>query len=170
MLIILCQTEVVQSKQKINLSCTTKIGIESESSLYSPVSIFYFQQIGENDFNIILESRGQISEIEILERCIDNLKYQINNLIKDIPEKNEKKGTMAIGNYDHTIGNLIAYYCYQNKNVDMFSYNIPHPLQKLLHLNYNLNKGEIKDIIIEETKVIISDLDIIKSKLKILIK
>ena len=47
----------------------------------------------------------------------------------------------------------------------MFSYNLPHPLDRVIHFNYRLNKGELKDVFSKTTNKIIKDLDTIYSQL-----
>ena len=113
-----------------------------------------------------MESRGQINEKDILIRSVENLKKQLLELDNSISDKNEMVGTLKVGNQDHTLGNLIAYYALKDKNVDMFSYNLPHPLDRVIHFNYKLNKGEVKDVFSRTINTIIKDLDTILVQIK----
>lgn len=162
----------LQPKQKINLSCVTKLGKESQSAIFSPVSVFYFQENKpsdekeSNDFNVILESKGQITEKEILIRCVENLKLAVNELYDNIPDTLEKEGVIKVGELDHTIGNLVSYYCYKNKDVDMFSYNLPHPLRNQINFNFKLNNSKLKVVIEKAKKEIINDLNVFADNVK----
>tara|TARA_B100000768_G_C11279755_1_gene377879 strand:+ start:1417 stop:2406 length:990 start_codon:yes stop_codon:yes gene_type:complete len=152
----------LQPNQEINLSSVSKLGTEqNNTSEYSACSIFCYDMTDENNYNLFLESRGQLTEKKILLRSIDILKKQLLDLDESITDKNEMVGTIKVGDQDHTLGNLVSYYSLQDKNVDMFSYNLPHPLERVVNFNYKLNKGELKDVFSKSTKKIISDLDTI---------
>tara|TARA_B110000908_G_C10261773_1_gene459850 strand:- start:212 stop:1198 length:987 start_codon:yes stop_codon:yes gene_type:complete len=157
----------LQPNQEIKLSSVSTLGTELKmSAKYSACSIFSYEMIDENNYNIFVESRGQIDEKEILVRSIENLKKDILDLNESIPDKNEMVGTLKIGDYDHTIGNIIAYYALQDNNVDMFSYNVPHPLDRVINFNYRLNKGEVNDVFSRTVNKIIKDLDTIMLQIK----
>ena len=152
----------LQPNQEINLSSVSNLGTEqNNTSEYSACSIFCYDMKEENNYNLFLESRGQLTEKEILLRSIDILKKQLLDLNDSITDKNEMTGTIKIGDQDHTLGNLVSYYSLQDNNVDMFSYNLPHPLNRIVNFNYRLKKGELKDVFNKSTKKIISDLDTI---------
>lgn len=152
----------LQAKQQIKLSSISELGTELiNTAEFSACSIFSYEMISDNSFKVFVESRGQINEKEILIRSIENLKKQLLELDNSISDKNEMVGTLKVGNQDHTLGNLIAYYALKDKNVDMFSYNLPHPLDRVIHFNYKLNKGEVKDVFSRTINTIIKDLDTI---------
>tara|TARA_B110000879_G_scaffold128047_1_gene168654 strand:+ start:271 stop:1254 length:984 start_codon:yes stop_codon:yes gene_type:complete len=152
----------LQTKQQLKFSSVSELGNElNNSSKFSPCSIFSYEMIEDTIFNVFIESRGQINEKEILIRSIENIKKQLLDLNNSITDKNEMIGTLKIGDQDHTLGNLVAYYALKDKSIDMFSYNVPHPLARIIHFNYRLNKGEIKDVFSRTTNIIIKDLDTI---------
>jgi len=156
----------LQPNQEINLSSVSKLGTEQKNtSEFSACSIFCYEKKDDKNYNVFVESRGQITEKEIMLRSIDILKKHLLDLNESIPDKNEMNGTLKVGEQDHTLGNLISYYALQDKNVDMFSYNLPHPLDRVIHFNYRLNKGQLKDIFSKTTNKIIKDLDTIYGQL-----
>jgi DNA-directed RNA polymerase subunit L len=157
---------ILQPKQTITLSCKLKLGIESMSAIYSPVSIFSYKENKENDYNLFIESRGQISEKDILLRTIMNLKKELEKLNNIIPDVNIKKGSLMIQDIDHTIGNIVAYYCFHHKDVEMFSYNMPHILNKVVKFNYSIKNNSVKNIINSSINNINKDLDILLKKVK----
>lgn len=156
----------LQPNQEIKFNCVSKLGKELESGEFSPVSIFSYDMKTENDYDVFIESRGQIDEKEILLRSIEILTKQLNDFIKTIPNENDMIGKFKIGDMDHTIGNVLTYYALKHKNVDMFSYNLPHPLDRTIHINYKINKGEIKDVIKDSIKLITIDLETIKKQIE----
>ena len=152
----------LQANQQIKLSSVSELGSELKNTAeFSACSIFSYEMLNDTNFNVFVESRGQINEKDIIVRSIENLKKQLLELNNSISDKNEMVGTLKVGEQDHTLGNLIAYYALKDKSVDMFSYNLPHPLDRVIHFNYRLNKGEVKDVFSRTTNTIIKDLDTI---------
>ena len=86
----------LQPKQKIKLSAITRLGIESESSIFSPVSVFGFKQNDENDYNIYLESRGQLDEKTILHYVYLNLVNMLDKFIILIPSNTSINGKIIL--------------------------------------------------------------------------
>jgi DNA-directed RNA polymerase subunit L len=137
----------LQPKQIINFSVVTSVGIEEENSIYSPVSICVYDQKSENEFNFILESRGQLNEVKIINIATLNLIKKLENILVQIPDNNEDSGQIQINNEDHTLGNLITHGLQQHKNIKFAGYNMTHPLEKRVIINYTLKSGKIKETI-----------------------
>ena len=137
----------LQPKQSINFSVVTSVGIEKISSIFSPVSICCYSEKAPDDYNFILESRGQLEEKQILHIAIINLKKKLENIIKQISNNNEPLGELIIINEDHTVGNLLTHYLQSDKQVLFAGYNMPHPLEKRVIINYKLKSGNIKEIL-----------------------
>jgi len=139
----------LQPNQKINFSVLTSIGVEKDSAIFSAVSICVYDQKSENDYKFILESRGQIDEKRILKVAHLNLVKKLNNILKQIPENNEKEGEIQINKEDHTIGNLLSSGLQNNKHVQFAGYNMPHPLETRVIISYKLKSGKFKEILKE---------------------
>jgi DNA-directed RNA polymerase subunit L len=134
----------LQAGQEISFSTITNINIEKNDPLYSPCSVCFFKQNSENDYDFIIESRGQITEKRILYVAIQNIIKNIDNILKQI-EKNtyEDEGTIIINNENHTIGNLITRGLQQHSNIEFAGYKMPHPLSNIIHIHYKTNKINI---------------------------
>jgi DNA-directed RNA polymerase alpha subunit len=139
----------LQPNQKINFSVVTTIGIEKESAIFSPVSICVYDQLKEDSFRFILESRGQIPEKRILHVAYLNIVNKLNSILTQIPDNDKDEGEIQINNEDHTIGNLISHGLQNHKKVQFSGYFMPHPLEKRVIINYKLKSGKIKEIIKE---------------------
>lgn len=149
----------LQPGQEIAFSAITKIGIEEEDTMFTPVCICVYKQINENEFNFILESRGQITEKRIIQVAIINIKRKIKNFIKllndnkaTIELENKQSGIIIVNNEDHTLGNLISRGMQQHKLISFAGYNLPHPLVKKVKFHYKLKKDDeinsvIKDVV-----------------------
>jgi DNA-directed RNA polymerase subunit L len=137
----------LQPNQEINFSAISSIGVEKESSIFSPCSICVYEQKDDNTFRFILESRGQITEKKIFKVGFLNIEQKLTNLLKQIPENNEMSGEIQINNEDHTIGNLISKGLQEHKNVDFAGYYQPHPLEKRVMISYKLASGTFKKIV-----------------------
>lgn len=136
----------LQPGQKIKLSAITSLGIEKTSAIFSPVSIFTYKMINDNNYNIILESRGQLNEKKILDIVSQNLIKQLKYFYQLIPSDDDLIGKMELHDGDHTLGNLISLGLQSHKNVEFASYNIPHPLDSKIIFHYKLKSGKIKDM------------------------
>ena len=136
----------LQPKQKIKLSAITSLGTEYKSAIFSPVSIFTYKMNDDNDYDIILESRGQLDEVKILDIISKNLVKQLNYFYTLIPDEDDLVGKMVLNNGDHTLGNLISLGLQSHKNVEFASYNMPHPLDSTIIFHYKLKSGKIKNI------------------------
>ena len=140
----------LQAKQKIKISAITCLGIESESSIFSAVSVFGFKQIDENSYDVFLESRGQLDEKTILNYINLNIFNILDKFINLIPDDNSINGKIILDNADHTIGTLLAYGLQNHKKVKFAGYNMPHLLNNLIQFHYELyEENNIKDILID---------------------
>ena len=151
----------LQPNQEIAFSAITKIGTEQEDAMFSAVCVNYYNQISENEFMLVIESRGQITEKRIVQVALINIERRIKNFLKLIlddkklnehvkSEKDENtNGVIIVNNEDHTLGNLIARGLQTHAKVEFAGYNLPHPLAKKVHFHYKLKNGNIKQILEE---------------------
>ena len=142
----------LQGGQSIKLTAISDIGIEKNDALYSPASVLYYIMNNENDYNFIVESRGQLDEYTIIKygisniiRILENLKNDINNL-EDIKKL---KGEMELENYDHTVGNILSQGLRSHKDVSFGGYAMPHLLDDKIILNFELKKNNIKSVLLD---------------------
>jgi len=137
----------LQPDQKIKLSAITGLGIEEESSIFSPVSIFTFREKENNNYDLILESRGQINEKKILDIIYHNIINQLDKFYESIPSTKELEGTMSLENADHTLGNIISNGLQSHTSVEFGGYNMPHPLGNNILFHYKLKSSNIEKIL-----------------------
>lgn len=134
----------LQPYQEISFSTITNINIEKNDPLYSSCSVCFFKQNSENDYDFIIESRGQITEKRILYVAIQIIIKNMNNILKELEKYTyENEGTIIINNENHTMGNLITRGLQQHSNVEFAGYNMPHPLSNIINIHYKINKINI---------------------------
>jgi len=163
----------LQPNQEISFSAVSELGVESISSIYSAVSVVYYKEINNNEFDFCLESRGQINEKRILNVALLNIQKKLNNFLKTINDylkknniNNDYEGDyIIINNEDHTLGNLISRGMQQHKNIAFAGYNMPHPLDNKIFIHYKLNKGNILDVISDVVKYYLDLFDDINNKI-----
>lgn len=145
----------LQPGQEIAFSAITKIGTEEQDVMFTPICICIYKQINDNEFDFVIESRGQISEKRIVHVALINIERKLRNFIKLLGDNKEtvepddtQSGIIIVNNEDHTLGNLISRGMQQHKSVSFAGYNLPHPLGKKVNFHYKLEKdGEIKSVI-----------------------
>jgi DNA-directed RNA polymerase subunit L len=135
----------LQSEQSISFSAISTLGTETDSSIYSAVSVCFFKENNDNDFDLILESRGQLTEDRIIEVAILNLISVIENISGMIPEDQiGHSGEIIINGENNTIGNLFSHCMQNHKSVKFAGYNIPHLLANKVVIHYELINDTIK--------------------------
>ena len=133
--------------KSINMSAVSNLGTERKQAKYSPVSVATYTENNADDFNFILESKGQIDEKRILNVAILNINKMLENFIKLVPDNKGMEGKIVIPEGDHTIGNLLADGLQRHKAVDFAGYNMPHPLGNEVVVQYKLNSGNLKKVL-----------------------
>lgn len=134
-------------KKEIILTAVSKLGIEEKSSIYSPVSVCYYKEKTDNDYQFVLESRGQINEKRIILVALLNLKKQLDDFLNLIPENKNMEGKLVLQDNDHTLGTIIANGMRKHSAVSFAGYNMPHPLDKIVEIHYKLNSGSLKKVL-----------------------
>ena len=137
----------LQPKQSINMSAVSSLGTEEINPIFSPVSICSFKENKDNNYTLILESLGQITEKRIIIVALINLIQIIDNLIKIIPDNKGMKGKIEIPDADHTIGNILSDGMSLHSAVAFSGYNMPHPLDKKIIVHYKLKSGNLKKVL-----------------------
>ena len=155
--------------QEIRGDCKSSVGIGLHSGIYQAVQICCYEEINLNEYILKFESRGQLSEKDLLKRAC----LIIENKIQVLKDKfsaniiNGNKLELTIKNEDHTLGNLITYYLQDNKSVTYAGYKMDHPLKREidLHLESNGSK-KIKTIILDTFDIIIDTFKKIRTLIK----
>jgi DNA-directed RNA polymerase subunit L len=140
----------LQPKQTITFSVITSVGTEQQNSIYSVVSGCFYNEINDNEYNLIIESRGGINEKRIIHVGLINIIDKLKNVIKKIPDKiddKKQKGEIILNNEDSTLGNLLSHGLQKHKDVKFAGFNIPHPLEQKVKIHYELNSNKIIDVL-----------------------
>ena len=148
----------LKKREEIVLSFKVDKGVGLNNSRYS-VAHVYYEQLGDNNFLLTIEPRGQLSIKEILFRAFEIIKYKLN-LINDkfIKEGiNESSGIIVLKNEDHTLGNLLTYRLQENSDISFAGYELEHLLIKDVRIRYSVKgKKSINDILKSEIKYLIN--------------
>ena len=131
----------------IIMSAVTNLGIEKNNAKYSPVSVVFYKQKKDNDFDFIIESKGQLNEKKIISIAILNINNILDEFMKLVPDNKGMEGKLVIPDEDHTLGNLLADGLQRHKAVQFAGYNMPHPLGNVVEVHYKLNSGNLKKVL-----------------------
>jgi DNA-directed RNA polymerase subunit L len=140
----------LQPEQSITFSAITSLGIEKMSAIFSAVSVCFYIEKNPNEYNFIIESKGQIDEKRIIEVAIINIINKLENIAKNAlssVDDSKTEGEIVLINEDNTMGNLLTHGLQNHKAVKFAGYNIPHLLVDKAIIHYELkSKGKINDI------------------------
>lgn len=132
----------LKNGQEIVISAITNINTEEYGTKYSAVSICIFNKISDEEYILIIESRGQLKEKEILHRALINIIRRLTKIELEINKlqliNNEEENIIILEGEDHTMGNLLSNEIQNNKNIKYAAYHIPHPMEKILQIQYTL--------------------------------
>lgn len=138
--------------EKIEFEATSSIDTEINKSNHSALKIMTFKMVNINKYIIDMESRGQISEKEILIIACKNIIHQLNQIYNELNDKMDNEGIIEMYNQDHTMGNLIMEGLLKHENIQYATYRMPHPLERKIILQYKVIKGEFKKIFKDMTE------------------
>ena len=136
----------LQPNQKIKLSVQANPGTNDINAIYSATSACYFNQNSETDYDLIIESRGQITEKRIIEIGLKLIIKKLDKFLQNLPKSKGMEGILKIENEDHLLGNLLTYQMQQMNSVRFCAYTTPHPLNKEINIDYKLTAGNINTI------------------------
>lgn len=156
----------LQPKDVIKFSAKAELGTEEISGIFSATSICFFKENNNNDYDLIVESRGQITEKRIIKIALKLLNKKLHKFNKNLPKNKGMEGTIVTENEDHTLGNIISYGMQIHPAVQFCGYNTPHPLKKEIHFHYKLTSGNINSIIKDVVSYYENIFEILKEKIK----
>jgi DNA-directed RNA polymerase subunit L len=157
----------LQPGQNINFSAITNLGIEKIDPIYSAVCVCFYKEINSNEYDFIIESRGQLSEKRIIEVGLINIINMLENIARLIPNNQDGlEGEITIKDENHTLGNLLSHGLQNHKDVVFAGYHMAHLLEEKIIIEYKLKneKNKIKDII---NDVIIYYIELYKEIIKL---
>jgi DNA-directed RNA polymerase subunit L len=142
----------LKPNQKIKLVATSNLNIPKKNDIYTSVCICTYEYEDENDVIFKLESRGSLTEYEILKRAskiiINKLGLILDKILKmDI--KNKKNGSIVLEKETFTMANLITDGLQSHKNIEFAGYKVDHLLIEEAEIKYVTDGKDIKDILKE---------------------
>ena len=147
----------LRENEEINCTIMTTINCENNNDANinnSAVSISTYKEINDNEYNFILESRGQLSEKRILIVAIKNIVYKLNKILINVIDPYEYKdhtiGTIKLKNEEYTMGNLLTDALQDHKNIEYAGYRIEHPLINNIFIDYKTNNDTHIKIIFKD--------------------
>ena len=153
--------KVIKPKHKIVFSCTSELGIALYNYIWTPITLMSKSiQIDDDKINIILYSRGQLNEYEILIRSIIILLEKItllkkifidnmtaNNIININNNSNNNEKIIKISNFNLNIIELVVSYIQKHKKINYAHYNNESILTKkcniIISIIENVNESKI---------------------------
>lgn len=140
----------LQPEQSITFSAITSLGIEKMSAIFSAISVCFYIEKSPNEYNFIIESKGQLDEKRIIEVAIINIINKLENISKNLlssVDDSKTEGEIILMNEDNTMGNLLTHGLQNHKAIKFAGYNIPHLLVDKAIIHYELkSKGKINDV------------------------
>ena len=155
--------------EEIRGSCKSSIGIGLHNGIYCSVQRCCYEELKDNEFIFKIESRGQISEEEIMKRACMIIVKKLQLIKERFSDKiiNGNEIELLLQNEDHTLGNLITSYLQNNNNVTYAGYKIDHPLQREVEIILKTNGSKkLKTIFLETLDTIISHFEKFEKKIK----
>ena len=71
----------------------------------------------------------------------------LQDFFQKIPNNTGLEGEIIVPNADHTLGNLIAHGMLLHTRTIMAAYNVPHPLNEEIKIQYKIKNSNIKIIV-----------------------
>lgn len=136
----------LQPNQKIKLSVQANPGTMDTHAIFSATSVCFFIENNESDYDFTIESRGQLSEVRIIQLGIKLIIKKLEKFLQNLPKNKGMEGILKVENEDHLLGNLLTHQMQQMKSVRFCAYTTPHPLNKEIEIDYKLNSGNINII------------------------
>jgi len=140
----------LQPKQKIKLTAKSVLGIEKEDGKYSPVAVCAYNEINDNKFTFFLESRGQLTEKEIIKRACYQINRKLSKLKKIFPQIKLKDGEIKIPKERHTMGNLISHGLELLPETSYSTYYQKHSLDNEIFIKFGFSKEQDVKKLIEK--------------------
>lgn len=137
----------LQKDQEINFSAITGVSTEEEDAIFSPVTIFTWKEHNDHEFDLKLESRGQLTEKRILKLSCKLVISILQEFFQKLPNNSGLEGDIVVPNQDHTLGNLLSTGITSHSKAEYATYHIKHPLKKEIVIKYKLNGSNLKTIV-----------------------
>jgi DNA-directed RNA polymerase subunit L len=159
------------------------LGIGKRNDIFSAVSNCYFEEINPkneeepHNYNLYIESMGQLDEYEILIRVCKIIQQNLKETVENIKQayKNESVETsdyivLEFLNITHTIGNLINDSLQNNPLVKFSGYAKPDQLEDRIIIKLLTTNNKPLEVLYSTVDQIIKDFDKLSNVIKKLYK
>jgi len=154
--------------EEIKFDIQSILGIGKIDTIFSSVNTCTYEEKTQNDYDILIDSNGQLDSYELLSRAC----MVINNKLEHLKDKllnstfeSKHQAIIELENEDHTLGNIFARALQDHQNIEYAGYKMDHLLIDNITIRIMIdNKKTIYDVIREalDEKIKIYN-DIIKS-------
>ena len=145
----------LRKDEEVILTVKTSLNISLNDSKWLAIKTpCNYIENDENNYNIIIRSRRQITEKECLKRCINIIINKIKsieeNIITEINKIKKKKyikeiyeGDILIQDEDSSFGNIITYYLQLDKNIEFAGYKVESYLKMDIIISFKTSGIDI---------------------------
>jgi DNA-directed RNA polymerase subunit L len=149
----------LRKNEEIKLSFVSKEGIAKENNSWSAVSAVHFYQNddSEQSYTFNIESLGQYDVGYIFNKACDVMMKKLDifkQMVKDA-KVDDNELVMVIENETYTLGNIVASYLQQDKNVVFASYKIVHPLIEKIDIFVKTKGIDVKKCVLDNMDKVI---------------
>ena len=113
--------------EKISCRLLAALGLGKRNDIWAAAANAFYEEIDENNYDLTIESQGQMNEYEILMKScqiyikkLEDIKQFVGNKFNNSSIKEKNELIIKLENEDHTLGIALNYFLQQNKNI-MFS-------------------------------------------------
>lgn len=143
----------LQPGQKIKLSAKSDVSIENNDGKHGHTAVCAFNELKSDKYKFFLESRGQLSESELLSRACGVIMYKLKKFAKIFPDMKLKDGEIKIPKASHTMGNLISHGLNSLKECNYSTYYHKHMLDNEVFIKFGFAKEtNVKDHVVKVVK------------------
>jgi len=156
-------------------SAIADFNIPMINSIYASTSIFSYEEVNDNEFNMVLESQRQIEEEEIVKRCCYIAIKKLQNIEKILLEKlvtasvinpeAEYNAEINIENENHTLGNLLTRGLQDHPKIAFCGYKIDHPEINELVIKFKTEGKSFSGILKDTVKNLCETFELIAKKI-----
>lgn len=140
----------LKPNEKLKLTASTSLDIPKKNDIFASVCICVYEYEDDNNITFRLESRGNLTEYELIKRAciilIKKLKFLLERLSKTKFE-NLTNGKIIIEKETFTLANLIKDGLQKHKNIQFAGFKVNHLLIEESEIKYVTDGKSIIDIL-----------------------
>lgn len=153
------------------------LGVGIASDIWAAAGNCFYEELGDNRFKLTIESLGQMTEFDILDKScmyikqkLDNLKFILSEKYNTSEYRNESSLILKLDGEDHTVGNILNEYLQQNKDVLFSGLSKPDLLIQQMVIKLKTTTNNPIQVVLKTIDNIINVFDGIEKQFKKLSK